>query len=381
MLNKPEDSRARVLVTLVGDPVHDLQSHIKYGTFFDALAKRFTIIDVCDATLRGVHWWVNALMTWHPDKRQWRERSVKSIYAFSARSRRIASWARSMQGRADAVLQLGVLFNAGWGGVPMKHIVYTDYTAQLSAQQPAGGRSPFNPRTLRHWLTLEQKAMFDATHVCVRSELVRQSILKDYGLPAERVSMIGGGANLEKLPPLAGRKESSGNPTVLFIGMDFYRKGGDLVLMAFARTRAQFPNAKLLFLSKGPIPKEMPIDGVELIEPVWRREEVLKLYERADVFVMPSRLETWGDVFLEAMAYGLPCVGVHGQAMAEIIRHAETGFLVPPDAVDPLADRLIELLADPEKRIRMGMAGRRRVELEFTWDRVVERLAPVINAK
>ncbi|RME88071.1 MAG: glycosyltransferase [Anaerolineae bacterium] len=85
--------------------------------------------------------------------------------------------------------------------------------------------------------------------------------------------------------------------------------------------------------------------------------------------------ETWGDVLLEAMAFGLPCVGVFGQAMEEIIRHEETGLLVPPEDSDALAKALARLLSQPALRQRMGEAARQRVAREFTWARVVERIA------
>lgn len=93
---------------------------------------------------------------------------------------------------------------------------------------------------------------------------------------------------------------------------------------------------------------------------------------------MPSRLETWGDVLLEAMAYGLPCIGVTGQSMTEIIRDGETGLLVPPEDVAALSESFIKLLKDGELRNRMGQAGRLLVENEFTWDQVVERLSSMI---
>ena len=93
-------------------------------------------------------------------------------------------------------------------------------------------------------------------------------------------------------------------PTALFIGQDFHRKGGDLLLSAFAQVRQHVPQARLLCLTKGPIPAELPLDGVEVFEAEWDRDLVKQLYHQADLFVLPSRLETWGDVLLEAMAYG-----------------------------------------------------------------------------
>jgi glycosyltransferase involved in cell wall biosynthesis len=79
------------------------------------------------------------------------------------------------------------------------------------------------------------------------------------------------------------------------------------------------------------------------------------------------------------MAYGLPCIGVTGQSMGEIIRHRETGILVPPEDVNALADVFTELLRDEELRHQMGQAGYKLVANEFLWDHVVDHLAPLIN--
>ena len=73
---------------------------------------------------------------------------------------------------------------------------------------------------------------------------------------------------------------------------------------------------------------------------------------------------------------GVPCVGVTGRSMDEIIVPEETGLLVPPDDVAALAAALLRLLADPETRRAWGRAGRRRVEQFFTWPQVVERMLP-----
>jgi glycosyltransferase involved in cell wall biosynthesis len=153
-----------------------------------------------------------------------------------------------------------------------------------------------------------------------------------------------------------------------------------LLLKAFAQTRHRFPNARLVLLTKDSVPPSLPLDGVQVMPLTWRREEILDLYERADLFVMPSRLETWGDVFLEAMAFGLPCIGVTGQAMNEIIRHGETGYLVPPEDVPALSGALTDLFSDAGKRFEMGNAAREVVQREFTWDHVVNRLMPMLRS-
>ena len=139
------------------------------------------------------------------------------------------------------------------------------------------------------------------------------------------------------------------------------------------------PSARLRMLTEMPKPGDFPLEGVEIISPTWDRAVIEDLYREADLFVLPSRLETWGDVLLEAMAYSLPCVGVRVDAMEEIILDGETGVLVPAQDSDALAGVLVRLLNDPHERVRMGQAGRKRVEESFTWDGVALHMLKVVN--
>ncbi|HEY6321353.1 MAG TPA: glycosyltransferase family 4 protein [Thermoanaerobaculia bacterium] len=104
-----------------------------------------------------------------------------------------------------------------------------------------------------------------------------------------------------------------------------------------------------------------------------------ELYARAAVFVMPSRGEGFGLVYLEAMRAGRPCVAARASAAAEIVADGETGLLVDPLDPDAIAGALGRLLAAPELARAMGEAGRRRLERLFTPRRFRERLWPLLD--
>src|SRR4029077_11713442 len=77
-------------------------------------------------------------------------------------------------------------------------------------------------------------------------------------------------------------------------------------------------------------------------------------YTSADVFALPTRFEPFGVAFVEAMHFGLPCIGPRACAVPEIIVDGETGFTVPVDDVEALTDRLLRLLTDPSLARTMG---------------------------
>ena len=91
-----------------------------------------------------------------------------------------------------------------------------------------------------------------------------------------------------------------------------------------------------------------------------------------DEGAMP-RADAWGHVFIEAMGYGLPCIGTAICAMPEIIDDGVTGRLVARGEPEPLASAMIELLSDPEKSERMGRAAHARVLEQLTWSHVADR--------
>jgi glycosyltransferase involved in cell wall biosynthesis len=166
-------------------------------------------------------------------------------------------------------------------------------------------------------------------------------------------------------------------PSVLFVGKQFERKGGPLLLEAFRLVRARFADARLVIIGPPTPPADGP--GVEWLGNLdknrpdqWAR--LVGAYQNADVFCLPSLFEPFGIVILEAMFFGLPCVGTAEWAIPEMIANGETGYTAPRDDVKALAERLIALLSDRASAHRMGLAGRRRAEERFSWTTVAARM-------
>ena len=110
------------------------------------------------------------------------------------------------------------------------------------------------------------------------------------------------------------------------------------------------------------------------------REDVERFYSIADIFISPSKYEPFGQVILEAMASGLPCVTFkrmlpeYEVAADEIIEDAVTGYCVNPYEKDEFRKRLIYLIENPEIRKKMGEAGRRVCQKKYTWEGHAKKL-------
>ena len=371
------EKKLRIAGVLPGDIENHPASRIKYGLFFEALARQFELVDICDASLHGTARLWNAVQVFHPDLGRWRKRYWQNNPAFRARSRLASASVRSLGKEVDAVMQISLLFDSNWEPSDVPKFIYTDYTAHLSARRPDAGRSPFTPRQFDEWIRMEERAYTRSTHIFTRGKFVRESLLVDYGLSPDKVTAVGGGVSFSSLPE-ANLGQESENPVAFFLGRDFYRKGGDILLKAFAQARDEYPQAKLLVMTRDAIPEGLPMEGVELLSSAWDREKLKTYFQRANLFILPSRLETWGDVLLEAMAYSLPCIGVRESAMPEIIDHERTGLLVEPENIDDLALAMKKMFGNHVLRREFGIAARQRVEKFFTWDHVVNLMKPII---
>ena len=99
------------------------------------------------------------------------------------------------------------------------------------------------------------------------------------------------------------------------------------------------------------------------------RFEVIRSF---DIFVLSSLQEGFSNALVEAMALGLPCVATDVGGNAEAVQHNITGLIVPPKEPDPLAQALLALVEDPERRRIMGQTGEVRARQEFDLERMVQ---------
>jgi glycosyltransferase involved in cell wall biosynthesis len=98
-------------------------------------------------------------------------------------------------------------------------------------------------------------------------------------------------------------------------------------------------------------------------------QELVRELEGNQLAILPSRMESFGRAIAEAQAAGLPVVSYNCGSIPEIVDNGVTGWLVPPERVDLLADAIVEAMENPDKAFQMGMTGRDRVTQKFSWER------------
>ena len=300
--------------------------------------------------------------------------------AYRQRSRRAARAIAAHPGRPDCILQIGATFEPIHRG-NLPYAVFSDSNIHMSLEGSKYGVSDavwLQPAEFDAIRRRETRLYRDACVVFTISDYLRRSFVEDFGLERDRVCTVGAGPNLDlgrvPEPRIAPWNQV---PTVLFVGKQFERKGGTVLLAAFRIVRAMRPSSRLVIVGPPTQPASEP--GVEWLGTLDknRPEEWARLvaaYRESDVFCVPTLFEPFGIAVLEAMFFGLPCVGTAEWAIPEMIVDSETGYTVPRGDVTTLADRLSRLLGDQPQAHRMGLAGRRRAEERFSWSAVAARM-------
>lgn len=217
----------------------------------------------------------------------------------------------------------------------------------------------------RQQLVLHRRA--DAC--CVASSWAATALVEEHQIPADRVHVVGYGPNAE-VPSPNGRRWTT--PRFLFVGNDWIRKNGESVVRSFRRLHEVIPEARLDLVGHHP-----PVDlagvtghGPIGIDDPGGRDRLGRLFAEATCFVMPSSVEPFGIVYIEAARAGIPSIGSTIGGTGTSI--GDGGVLVEPGDDQALYRAMTEL-SDPERARALGRRAQARSGA-FTWTKMAERI-------
>src|SRR5581483_7637389 len=211
------------------------------------------------------------------------------------------------------------------------------------------------------------------------SQWASDSLQRDYGVAAEQITVIPPGVDLALFParrPLSRTDAPVRRIRLLFVGGDFARKGGPLLLEAMRRGLAR--HCDLDVVTAAPVPAAPATTVHTGLGP--NDPRLLALYRDADVFVLPTFADCLAVVLAEAMAAALPIVTTRVAAQPEAVRDGESGLIVPPGDGDAVGAAIQRLVDDPELRRRFGRSGRAIAEQRFDAHRNADRLLDVVES-
>jgi glycosyltransferase involved in cell wall biosynthesis len=235
------------------------------------------------------------------------------------------------------------------------------------------------PASVAEALDLERRATARAALCVYSSAWAARSAQHHLGLPEARLRIAYTGPNLEErhLPDDASfvPRATTAVCHLLLVGVDWHRKGCALAVEASRLVQqAGVPCVLTLVGARPPRGVALPehvtlVPRLDKSDPAGLRA-LLGLYRAASFFILPSRAECLSMAHVEAMAFGLPCLGANVGGTAEIIDHNRNGFLLAADAGPrAYAERIVEAWRDPARYTRLSEQARLTQRTRFTWDR------------
>ncbi len=224
------------------------------------------------------------------------------------------------------------------------------------------------------------------------SNYTAKSVTAEYGIQPDKISIIPNAVDINRFNPdidgMEIRKKLgiAAEKVILFVGRLDFQKGIEYLISAFSKIVKDFPEAKLIVVGDGPLKNniraainEFGISGSVFLMGRTNTDDLPKIYAACDLFVVPSLMEGFGIVYLEAMACGKTCIGANIGGVEDAILDGHTGLLVPPADSDSIYRAIKKLLSDEDTLARFGKEGRKRVLENFTWKKVAAQTLEVYN--
>jgi hypothetical protein len=257
----------------------------------------------------------------------------------------------------DGVIQIGTGYNVTTT-VPL--VTFEDMTIVQARDAGYKGWRSMPARAVAACVARQEDAYQRARACCVTTHWAASSIISDYGIPPEKVHVVGVGRNFE--PGQAAVEHAWSPARFLFVGREWERKNGPRVLAAFARLRAEVPDARLDVVGEHPPLRADGVvaHGVLRLDDDSDRSRLAELFAKATCFVMPSLHEASAQAYVEASAWGIPSIVTPNGGSAELV--GDGGIVVDPLDDDGLLNAM-RTLSDSATAARLGGLAKQRSAL------------------
>jgi len=170
------------------------------------------------------------------------------------------------------------------------------------------------------------------------------------------------------------------DPVILFVGRLKKAKKPLDALQAMAKIHEKLPKARGFIVGDGYLKDELKRQAPDYIKVLGRvsAKEKYSLMERAHVLLVPGIREGWGQVVIEANAFGTPCVGYDVPGLRDSIQDGKTGYLVQTGDADAMADATVKILNDRKLRVKFGK-NTREWNRNFSWEKTAKDFQKIIE--
>jgi len=230
------------------------------------------------------------------------------------------------------------------------------------------------PYNISQGIELDKLAFQKAAHCMLASDWAKRSAIRDYGIPEDKITVAPFGANFDIIPgPDEVKKEKNRICQLLFLGVEWERKGGQIALDTFYALQRKGVPAHLTII--GCIPPVPVTDKDITVIPFIDRhntEEAKRLYDitrDSDFLLLPTRAECAGIVFCEASAFGVPSITTNTGGVSTNVQDGINGFALPTEATAAdYAEKIAELFFDDAAYRQLSKNSRKKFEEELNWE-------------
>jgi glycosyltransferase involved in cell wall biosynthesis len=235
-----------------------------------------------------------------------------------------------------------------------------------------GSRREINPDKSAIKIAAQRAAYGFAHRIVANSQAAADRLVLER-IPRHKIAIVPNGLDVEPYGPRSPRAVLR---RVVVVANLRREKGHDVLIDAAVDVLRRYPDAQFEIVGAGPeretIVARAQTRGVaHAFAFHGHQADVASRLAAADIFVLPSRSEAFPNAVLEAMAARLPIVASAVGGILELIDDGRTGLLVPAGDVPALADRICDLMADPDRAARIGEAARSEAEGRYSFDRMV----------
>lgn len=254
-------------------------------------------------------------------------------------------------------------------GVPLIHVADGLFSTIVDYYPKYAG---IGRRSRRIGEAVQRQVVERARFIALTSDWAAHAATEDFPDAAARIRVVPMGANLDHDPPPAAPRCNVGPLKLLFVGYDWKRKGGELILPVFQALRARYTSTELHIVGARPaatlgLPGVVHHGALDKSDPA-QRAQLDMLFRDSHLFFMPSRQEAFGLVYCEACAFGLPSIASHTGGVPTIVQDDHNGRLLPSDStVADYLTAITELWSDGHRYRQMQEAARTDYEVRLNW--------------
>jgi glycogen synthase len=291
---------------------------------------------------------------------------LKTPQMFKRRSAITDSDIRKLDPKPDLIFHVFCQSSPLWNNIDIPYVMFLDYTLALAKKNWSDWATFRTEKEYSDWLNLEKATYQKAHHLFCVGAHIKLSLIQDYGVLAEKITVTGSSANFSAV--YEGKK-TFGSKRLLFNGSDFKRKGGDLVLAAFRDVREQIPDAQLVIMGK-----MSPIHEAGIINAghIASRQSLQELLLNIDILLAPSLCDPFPVLPMEAMNFGVPCIVSDCDGNPDIVDNEINGIILSNLTPSLLAKKIVQLLDNPTMLQSLSKAAQDKIKMKLNWEQVAK---------